>query len=94
MKEVSGVRSLAVYFKREEAIIEVDEAISLERFQSALPEKYIMTAQSSTTMTENHVQSALDEQVSKGKQLLLLFVIFGYIVGASVLRHIQSWNWK
>ncbi|MFT5750998.1 MAG: copper chaperone CopZ [Flavobacteriales bacterium] len=94
LKEVSGVRSAAVYLENEEAIVEVDEAISLERFKSALPEKYIMTAQSTKTMAENHGMSALDERVSKGKQLLPLFVIFGYIVGASVLLHIQSWDWK
>lgn len=94
LKEVSGVRSAAVYLEREEAVIEVDEAISLERFQSALPEKYVITAQRTTTMAEGHGQSALDDQVSKGKQLRPLFIIFGYIVGASILLHFQSWDWK
>lgn len=94
LSDVPGVYSADVHLEREEATVEMDNAIVVDHFRSVLPEKYTITAQDSTTMAESHGRPALDVSVSKGKQLLPLFIIFGYITGTSILLHIQSWDWQ
>jgi copper chaperone CopZ len=94
LKEFPGVQAVDVHLERKEAVIVMEQSISIEGLRSVLPEKYTLESQSTSTMAHSHGRSVQDVPLSKGKQLLPLFIIFGYILGASVLLHLKSWNWQ
>ncbi|WP_338731586.1 heavy metal translocating P-type ATPase [Mangrovimonas cancribranchiae] len=75
-----------------EVVITMSQHVALQTLQGALPDKY----QISKKQEQNVFTSAtnLEEEKSDLKQLFPLFLIFGYIIVASVLINIKSWNWS
>lgn len=82
------VDKVSVNLKKAEATIEMSKHISIEKLQSALTDTYTILEQSifktSTQITE--------DKKSDLKQLFPLFLIFGYIIIASVLLNINPWD--
>ncbi|MBR9758008.1 MAG: heavy metal transporter [Algicola sp.] len=70
----------------------MSQHVALKTLQDALPDKY----QISKKQEQNVFASTanLEEPKSDLQQLFPLFLIFGYIIVASVLINMKSWNWS
>ncbi|WP_303318521.1 MauE/DoxX family redox-associated membrane protein [Flavivirga abyssicola] len=86
LNAIDGISSAKVNLEKAEAAIEMSTHISLEVLQKALSDKY--------SISENSVSniSDLKEKKSEFKQLFPLFLIFGYITVASILINYSPWN--
>ncbi len=83
LRKVDGIKNLTVDLEKEEAIIEMENHISISQLQSVLPDKYTISERHETVTKKTKLQ-----------ELKPLFIIFGYITIASVLLHIRSWDGK
>lgn len=86
LNAISLVKKASVSLENSEAIIEMEELISIETFQKALSSKYTIFKKEAT---ENVMVSS---GTSELKQLFPLFLIFGYITVAAVLLNSSPWN--
>jgi len=88
INDVEGVQSAEVNLEKEEAQIAMKRHIEVEEFQAALPDKYKISVQENSNK-----QDFTDEgDSSKLKQLKPLFLIFFYLISASILLHYKNWN--
>ncbi|MEP3838568.1 MAG: MauE/DoxX family redox-associated membrane protein [Algibacter sp.] len=86
-----GVTKASVDLEKAEAIIEMNQHISLKEMQNALPEKYAISEKNeSNVFTTSSTQVEVEK--SEFKQLFPLFLIFGYITVASVLLNNNPWD--
>lgn len=82
------VKNASVNLETSEAIIEMSSHISTEKLQNALSDKYNISEKNIfNTATEINAQEKSDLQ-----QLFPLFLIFGYIIVASILLNKNPWN--
>jgi len=88
LSAVEGVQSAEVNLEKEEAQILMKKHIGIEEFQKALPEKYKISAEEKL----NHQDFKEAEETSKIKQLKPLFLIFFYLISASILLHYKNWD--
>lgn len=82
------VKHASVSIEAAEATVEMSQHISIETLQNALPNKY-------TISEKNVFASTADLQTvetSELKQLFPLFLIFAYIIIASVLLNTKPWD--
>lgn len=90
LKEIPNVKNVEVNLESSQAVIEMDKHIDTKTFQEALPEKYTITEKNVfKTSTTNY---AVEEDKSELKQLLPLFLIFGYLIIASFLLNDDPWS--
>ncbi|MFD1614729.1 heavy-metal-associated domain-containing protein [Gelatiniphilus marinus] len=79
-----------VNLEKSEAIIEMSQHISTETMQKALSNKYTISEKKERNVFN---PSALkEEEKSDLQQLFPLFLIFAFIIGASVLLNYKPWN--
>lgn len=88
IKELENVKSVSVDLEAKEAQIDMEKHIDLETLQNALSDKYSISKQSDFVDTSG--ENIQDQ--SKAKQLFPLFLIFGYITGASILLNLSNWE--
>jgi len=87
LSEVKGVSSVNVHLQKQEASIEMNTKLNLEKLSSVLPAKYTIEAQK-----QKVEPSFVVPQKSIVQQLFPLFLIFGYITIAAVLLHVNAWD--
>ncbi|MEW4925323.1 MauE/DoxX family redox-associated membrane protein [Algibacter sp. 2305UL17-15] len=85
------VKNALVNLETSEATIEMSQHISTEKLQSALSDKYSISEKKERNVfkSSSEIQT---EETSELKQLFPLFLIFGYIIIASVLLNNNSWD--
>ncbi len=89
LSSISGVLDVSVNLETGETVIEMQEHIPTESLQQALSNKY----QIAEISTKNVFSAATTvEKTSKWKQLKPLFLIFTYLIGASILLNYKEWN--
>lgn len=88
IKELENVKSVSVDLEAKEAQIDMEKHIDVETLQNALSDKYSISKQSDFVDTSG--ENIQDQ--SKAKQLFPLFLIFGYITGASILLNLINWE--
>ncbi|WP_109299181.1 heavy metal-associated domain-containing protein [Aquimarina sp. AU474] len=82
--ELEDVINVSVSLEEAEAIIETKSNISLKKLQEILPSKYVIS--------QKRGDISLDSKKTKLQELRPLFLIFGYILVASVLLNYKDWN--
>lgn len=85
--KVEGVKEVEIDLQNSAARVVMSYPIELGAFKAVLPEKYGVTH-----AIEVPVHQESPEVKSKWAQLKPLFLIFAYLIGASVLMHIKDWN--
>ena len=92
---VEGVSLAVVSLEKEEVLLEVDSHISITSFEEVLPDKYVITPKM-TFEKERESDSAFAKakKTSKLLQLKPLFLIFIFIIGASILLNYKAGNWE
>ena len=88
LEHLEHVKSAFVNLEAEEAEIDMEQHIEVSTLQEAISKKYQISKKSDFKDTSS---ANLQEQ-SKFQQLFPLFLIFGYITGASVLLNSTSWE--
>ncbi len=88
LKGLDHVKSVSVDLEAEKAEIDMEKHIDIDALQSALSDKYKISKQSDfVDISGENIQDQ-----SKAKQLFPLFLIFGYITGASILLNFRDWE--
>ena len=83
---VGGVESVKVNIEKSEVEVKMSKHISTLELQNSLPSKYaISEKQKVTHQTSNDVETKSDLQ-----RLFPLFLIFGYIIAASILLNLKG----
>lgn len=102
---VAGVSQATVSLENEEAILTIDDEVTLDHLKSALPEKYRIslkkyskaeseTQGKSTGVFASNETGTPEASESKLQQLKPLFLIFFFITGAAVLLHYKDGSWE
>lgn len=86
LSKLPEVEKVLVNLENSEATIEISQHISIKTLQSALLSKYVITEKKDDLLISSEVQK------SELKQLFPLFLIFGYIIVASILLNNTPWN--
>ena len=82
------VENATVVLETSEALVEAVKEISIEKLQTALSDKYTVKVKNSGQDTSVFITN----KKSEWRQLFPLFLIFGYIIFASVLMNYQPWS--
>lgn len=91
LNAITEVKNASVNLETAEATIEMSEHISTDRLQNALPDKYSISEQEERNVFNTSSQNA-ETGKNDLKQLFPLFLIFGYIIVASILLNYNPWN--
>ncbi len=92
LQDLDYVDDAKVNLELGEVTITMSQHIATSVLQNALPEKYNLSEKQERNVFASAVQQ--EEQKSDLQQLFPLFLIFGYIIAASVLINFKSWNWS
>ncbi len=94
---VMGVSSATVSLEKEEALLEMTSKLPLFVLKEALPDKYIITPKLMLVGSDKERDSAFAKAKkvpSKLLQLKPLFLIFTFIIGASILLNYKDGDWQ
>ncbi|MEZ4977450.1 MAG: cation transporter [Flavobacteriaceae bacterium] len=89
LKTVEHVESVSVDLDKGQAEVTMSKHITLGALQKALPEKYTISETKDTTI----FNAVSTEEPNEWKQLFPLFLIFGYLLTASILLNYKTWGW-
>jgi cation transport ATPase len=92
LQDLDYVDDAKVNLELGEVAVTMSQHIATSVLQNALPEKYKLSEKQERNVFASTVQQ--EEQKSDLQQLFPLFLIFGYIIAASVLINFKSWNWS
>lgn len=92
LQDLDYVDDAKVNLELGEVSVTMSQHIATSVLQNALPEKYKLSEKQERNVFASAVQQ--EEQKSDLQQLFPLFLIFGYIIAASVLINFKSWNWS
>ena len=90
LKVIENVADVSVNLETSEAIVNMSQHISTDTFGKALPEKYSISLKPGTNTFSPSLINL--EEKSELRQLFPLFLIFAFIIGASILLNIKQWN--
>jgi cation transport ATPase len=88
LEHLEHIKSVYVNLEAEEAEIDMEQHIEISSLQEAISKKYQIYKKSDFKDTS----VVNPQEQSKFQQLFPLFLIFGYITGASVLLNFSSWE--
>lgn len=88
LNELDGVKA-TVDLQKQEAIVEMEQYIPLEELQKQIAPKYSIKQKEHFQPMDGSVTEKTELQ-----QLFPLFLIFGYIVIASILLNYDKWAWS
>ncbi|MEH6537869.1 MAG: MauE/DoxX family redox-associated membrane protein [Psychroserpens sp.] len=88
---VDNVEVVTVDLEHSEAEIRMSKPITSEVLQQALPEKFTISEKEDAALF-TPVSEEKDVEKSELRQLFPLFLIFAYIIVASVLLNVSPWN--
>lgn len=89
LKAVEHVEGVSVDLDKGQAEVTMSQHITLGTLQKALPEKYTISETKDTTI----FNAVSTEEPNEWKQLFPLFLIFGYLLTASILLNYKTWGW-
>lgn len=93
LNNIEHVTSASVDLEKAEVEVKMSQHISIEKLQEELPEKFsilqIEKQQKNVFSTVANKEEKTDLQ-----KLKPLFIIFAYIIIASILLHYKNWNWS
>lgn len=91
LSSLEGVVSVSVNLEKATADVVMEHHISAATLKKALPNKYQLTE-----LESDNVFNQINEvsQKSKWKQLQPLFLIFSYLIVASLLLNLKEGNWQ
>lgn len=89
LQQVDHIKGVEVNLETGEVELSMDAHVSLQTLQEALPEKYQISAKHES---KNIFAATEEKQPSDLQQLFPLFLIFGYIITASVLLNMKPWD--
>lgn len=95
LSAVKGVTSVEVNLDKGEASVSMENHISLEVLQKALPNKYSISEPfDKLRVTSNTIfqSDSSETNQSKFQQLKPLFLIFGYLFASAILLNYKDWN--
>lgn len=90
LKSLEGTELVMVDLKAEKATISANRQLTLEEIQAKLPEKYTVT----DSIIPTHLLQDDPTATSKWRQLRPLILVFGYLIGGTVLMNATAWNTK
>ncbi|MCF7567585.1 cation transporter [Sabulilitoribacter arenilitoris] len=90
LNALEHVTKVTVNLEKGEATIEMSQHISTETLQKALSDKYTISEKKERNVFES--SSIQKEEKTDLQQLSPLFLIFTFIIGASVLLNYKPWN--
>lgn len=88
LNALDNVEQASVNLEKQEATIKMSKHISIETLQNALSEKYSISEKN----IFNVASETKTEEKSDLQQLFPLFLIFGYILIASILLNVNPWD--
>ncbi|MCB0382793.1 MAG: heavy metal translocating P-type ATPase [Psychroserpens sp.] len=88
---LNDVDKVTVDLEASTAKINMSNHISVQTFQEVLPSKYSISEQKESNIFNTN-SSQLKAEESEVKQLFPLFLIFAYILAASILLNRSPWN--
>lgn len=88
LTEMNGVIKATVDLDNKEAIIEMKQHVVIQELQNALPNKYHISEKQ--IFSDSTIESVVEKSVLQ--QLFPLFLIFGYIVVASLLLNYNPFS--
>ncbi|WP_350286228.1 MauE/DoxX family redox-associated membrane protein [uncultured Croceitalea sp.] len=86
LESVDGVQHVTVDLEKG-AVVELNHSVAVKVFQQVLSDKYRIE-EKSTAFTGPE----MSKNVSKWMQLRPLFLIFSYLLSASILLHVKNWS--
>ena len=92
LNSMENVVNATVDLEKEEATIEMSKHISTEILQKAISTKYTIIEKKESNVFKS--SEALKTDKTELQQLFPLFLIFGYIIVASVLLNFKPWDWS
>lgn len=93
LNALQDIVKASVNLETSEAVLEVYKPIATETLQHTLSEKYTIVEKKETHVFEPSIVIK-NESKSDLQQLFPLFLIFGYIISASILLNIKPWYLK
>src|SRR5690606_33971131 len=88
---IEHVENVSVDLDTSEAIITMNQHISTDVFQKALSSKYSISEKKEKNVFQS-TSIPVKEEKNEWKQLFPLFLIFAYIITASILMNINPWD--
>ncbi|MFD2822061.1 heavy-metal-associated domain-containing protein [Lacinutrix iliipiscaria] len=90
LNAIQGVIKASVNLELQEVTIKMSDDISINTLQNALSEKYSISEKKQANVFKNI--SAIEEHKTTIQQLFPLFLIFTFILGASILLNLNPWD--
>ncbi len=90
LNALEHVVNVKVNLEKSEATIEMSQHILIESLQEALSNKYTISKKQETNIFAS--STIEEEKKSDLRQLFPLFLIFAFIIGASILLNYNPWN--
>lgn len=91
LQAVKNVTAVSVDLQTAQAEITMRSHVPTAVLQQALPNKYQITEKQERNIFKSVAQ---EEEKSEWKQLFPLFLIFFYLIAASVLVNYKTWSWN
>lgn len=92
LNSLGNVDKAIVDLEKSEATVEMSKHISINDLQKAISNKYTITKKEEANVFQSLQSSTSDK--TELQQLYPLFLIFGYIIVASILLNYRSWSWN
>lgn len=92
LNALEQVNHAEVDLEKAEATIDLSEHLSIEALQKALSSNYSITKKTDDTIFKT--SETPEQSKSDVKQLVPLFLIFAYLIVASVLLNRSPWDWS
>ncbi|WP_179008727.1 heavy-metal-associated domain-containing protein [Winogradskyella forsetii] len=91
LSALPNVDNVSVDLESKTATIKMKTHVEVDTLQNALSDKYRLSVKKETNVF-NSVSTETEEEKSELKQLFPLFLIFGYIITASILLNYRPWD--
>lgn len=88
---LDNVEHISIDLENSKAVITMSKPVSIETMQNALASKYSISEPKESNVFKS-VTTETNVKESDLKQLFPLFLIFGYIIGASILLNRNPWS--
>ena len=92
LNSINKVVKATVDLEKAEAVVEMSEQISIKELQNAISTKYTITKKDQINVFQSFKNRYSEK--SEIQQLFPLFLIFGYIIVASLLLNYNPWDWS
>ncbi|MBR9914871.1 MAG: heavy metal transporter [Algicola sp.] len=92
LRAVTGISDVSVDLETSEVKLTMTEHMSLDVLKEALPDTYEISKKEHNNIFENSVNTSSVKNASELRQLFPLFLIFGYILVASILLNMKTFN--